>query len=1090
MPRSIFESLDSFIRRFHRVIIVVWLIIILASVMLTPRFFASVSYNISDSSFLAPPDTESQRAQRILDEQFPTLINQSGNNIIMVIKSKEVYSDDIRRSLLTLEKTLIADSSVKNFSGITSIYSMESDIINSFASKPRMQLQDLSTKIALMNQGLYSLQENLTSIHKGLFEAKKGVSETAQLVYGVPMMYTATWMNLSFQGRLDPYTATNEANKIVLQQTSNFNENPLTLGYYSTFVRMWNASLSNPSITTPINRVQFAVDSSVTTFMQNPAINASTKRIFFFVASGLNATSWVDDRAVTSLTVTVVASQIPDAAAKNLGVSPQELTLKLYSLGPTPSPTAVSNFTVELFTKILTRQDAVFTDMITRTGFSAEDFVKAVYGLGRSPTGSAVWGTASLLLTRATAASLQDSPLITVSEPALYRLLTSLNTTQSTEEVVSDLLVNRPIDEYPLILSSTTLRSFVSPRNDTMIVILNFSASEDIEAISAVKKDIEDSSLSRNAKVYATGHTLFAQEMSGIFESAHGLTVIVGVAFSIVIAALLFRSPVAAALPLLISGLSIVISYSAIYVVVIVISGGTISFLTPTLTTLLMLGLGVDYSVILLRRTREERLAGKGREESVGVSTRWAGQAIITAGIAVIVSYIVMAIAGVPMFSSVAVSIALGVSILLVLAITLIPSLELLLGDRIFWPRLNRGGGRRDTESLLLRISEATLRRKIPIVVVFTLLAVGAFYVSQVTPTGMDIPKLIPNFPSNQAITEIAENIGGSSVAPTYVVASMSTPVTYGHNQFNETMLDVIEEMTTALKNLKEVSGVTSATQPFGRPFNYHAVENISEPTRSQYLAGMMRTIGKDNKTLLITLGFTHPPFTPESISSLLEMQSKTGELASRYNIKVHYGGITQSIYDSQSFIASIFPQVVAILVTAIYIILFIQLMSAFTPLRLIFTILTSVATALTFIYLVFYYTLNLPIMNFVPLFVVVTMLGVGIDYDIFLVTRIREEVLNGKSDEEAIKTAIAKTGVTIMGLGIILASVFSSLLLTGIPIFEEIGTAVAAAVLFDTFIVILIIVPALMGLAQRLNWWPSKPQRTGLAKDSNNLDA
>ncbi|HEY4700063.1 MAG TPA: MMPL family transporter [Nitrososphaerales archaeon] len=81
----------------------------------------------------------------------------------------------------------------------------------------------------------------------------------------------------------------------------------------------------------------------------------------------------------------------------------------------------------------------------------------------------------------------------------------------------------------------------------------------------------------------------------------------------------------------------------------------------------------------------------------------------------------------------------------------------------------------------------------------------------------------------------------------------------------------------------------------------------------------------------------------------------------------------------------------------AIYLILFIQLRSAFTPMRLIFTILTSVSVSLALVYALFYYTLTLPILNFTPLFVVVTMLGVGIDNDIFLITRIREEVIAGK---------------------------------------------------------------------------------------------
>jgi RND superfamily putative drug exporter len=102
-------------------------------------------------------------------------------------------------------------------------------------------------------------------------------------------------------------------------------------------------------------------------------------------------------------------------------------------------------------------------------------------------------------------------------------------------------------------------------------------------------------------------------------------------------------------------------------------------------------------------------------------------------------------------------------------------------------------------------------------------------------------------------------------------------------------------------------------------------------------------------------------------------------------------------------------------------------------------------------------------------------MLGVGIDYDIFFLTRIREEVLSGKTDNEAIVTAVDRVWVTILGLGLVLATVFASLIITGIPLLQEIALAVAAAILIDVTIVILFFVPSLMGLAQKLNWWPYK---------------
>lgn len=235
----------------------------------------------------------------------------------------------------------------------------------------------------------------------------------------------------------------------------------------------------------------------------------------------------------------------------------------------------------------------------------------------------------------------------------------------------------------------------------------------------------------------------------------------------------------------------------------------------------------------------------------------------------------------------------------------------------------------------------------------------------------------------------------------------------------------------------------------------------------------MFSTIGKDNETAVITVNFDSSGWSPAAINSLKGMEKNISNLTLMNGIKVYYGGTTQSTYDSQTFMSNLIPEVVLILAAAVYVILFFQLKSAFTPVRLIVTILCSVVFSLAIISFVYYYSMNLPILDFAPLFVVVTMLGVGIDYDIFFITRIREEVLSGKTDNEAIVTAIEKVWVTILGLGLVLATVFLSLLVTNIAILGEIALAVAAAILIDVTVVILFFVPSLMGLAQKANWWP-----------------
>ncbi len=580
------------------------------------------------------------------------------------------------------------------------------------------------------------------------------------------------------------------------------------------------------------------------------------------------------------------------------------------------------------------------------------------------------------------------------------------------------------------------------------------------------------------ATTYVTGGAVISNDFENTFIPAFGVILGAGIVVSIIIVGILFAAPLAALLPLLLGGISIVIGYAAIYLGVVVASGGKITFLTPTLATLLMLGLAVDYSVLQLRRMKEERTNGRSKEESVATSVRWAGQAVLTAGITVVVAYVVLAAANVPVFNDVGIAIALGVSILLLASVTLLPSLELLLGDRLFWPRL-KVNSHESKPGRLARISDATLKRKLAVALVISLFAAGAVAATASTPTGLDLLKLIPNFQSNQGLTVITNSLGSGTVSPTLVLVTMPSPIVYGDNQFNQTLLNQIELISSQVAGSSDVASLTGPTRPYGSPFNFSSIGDMSEPLRSQYLEGMLSYIGKDNTTALISVGFNSAPESAQSVASLENLESEVKSAPLIQGVTVHYGGDASQTYDSQQFINGLIPEVMIILVIAVYVILFFQLRSAFTPLRLIFTILCSVAFSLALLAVTFDYILKLPILNYVALFVIVTMLGVGIDYDIFYVTRIREEILNGKTNDEAIKTATTKVWVTIFGLGIILSSVFASLLVTGIAVLQEIGLAVSAAVLIDVSVVILFFVPSLMALAERFNWWPSKAGRS-----------
>ncbi len=370
-----------------------------------------------------------------------------------------------------------------------------------------------------------------------------------------------------------------------------------------------------------------------------------------------------------------------------------------------------------------------------------------------------------------------------------------------------------------------------------------------------------------------------------------------------------------------------------------------------------MLGLAVDYAVLQLRRTREERQKGKSMEESVGISIKWAGQAVLTAGITVIVAYIVMAVANVPIFSDVGTAIALGVAILLLASLTLLPALEISLCDRIFWPGLNRQGKAKSDpkQNRLRRLAHGTLKRKVPIVIIISIVALSAFVVVYYTPTSEDFLKLIPNFQSNQGLTAIANSFGSGLTEPTSIVVTTPTKITYGNNQFNQTLMNQIEQITASAAASKGVISVSGTTRPYGSLFDYSSVENLSEPIQIQYESQMFSTIGEDNKTAVITVNLSSSADSLTAINSLRGIENNINQLPLINGVAVYFGGETQSTYDSQTFMANLIPEVVLILAAAVYVILFLQLRSAFTPIRLIVTILCSVVFSLAIICFIFF---------------------------------------------------------------------------------------------------------------------------------------
>jgi len=134
----------------------------------------------------SPPNSESQTVSNILQAEFPKINNESENTIIIVVQGTSAYSDSLKGTVLKLNYNLSKDEAVINYTGESSLYSMEASVLNESLPEIINQTANLKSNITTFNSGLYSLQYNLSLLSVNLFQMQDGINQTAQLVYGIP----------------------------------------------------------------------------------------------------------------------------------------------------------------------------------------------------------------------------------------------------------------------------------------------------------------------------------------------------------------------------------------------------------------------------------------------------------------------------------------------------------------------------------------------------------------------------------------------------------------------------------------------------------------------------------------------------------------------------------------------------------------------------------------------------------------------------------------------------------------------------------------------------------------------------------------
>ena len=353
-------------------------------------------------------------------------------------------------------------------------------------------------------------------------------------------------------------------------------------------------------------------------------------------------------------------------------------------------------------------------------------------------------------------------------------------------------------------------------------------------------------------------------------------------------------------------------------------------------------------------------------------------------------------------------------------------------------------------------------------IVILLVISTPLIYQATLVDPNYDVKYNIPaGAESSLGYEAIADHFSEGRVNPTQVVLVFSSSIDNG-THYNPENLDLIESIANDLGDLTYISSVETVTRPFGTTIDYHTT---IDPLNSSMITTYIST---DNQSVLLNLVFSINPMSNEGLEHLTDIEQLVNNNIIGHSeiINSMIGGYPSSYKELADTLESEEPIIIMIVLVGIFLILLLLLKSILTPIRLELTILFSVIITLGATQVVFVEILGEAIPWITPIMLFALLFGLGMDYDIFLVSRMKEEIKLGKTDEEAILIALDKTSKIIMTCGIIMASALGTLMISSNLVLKVMGFSAFFAILLDAFIIRLFLVPSIMMIAGKWNWW------------------
>jgi RND superfamily putative drug exporter len=549
------------------------------------------------------------------------------------------------------------------------------------------------------------------------------------------------------------------------------------------------------------------------------------------------------------------------------------------------------------------------------------------------------------------------------------------------------------------------------------------------------------------------------------------------IAFGVLLLA--FGTVVAAGLPLLLGTLGIAITFGILGVLSRFMG---FDVFVESAVTMIGLALGIDYSLMMVTRFREELTQGATPFEAVMTTMKTAGRAVLFSGVTVLISLSGLLLVRSPLFRGLAIGTMTTVGVMLALSLTLLPIILSLLGRRINAFRLlghGRGGENRE-QNFWARWAHSIMRRPLIIILSTTAILLALAWPAYNLRLGLNLgTDTLKDQASAQGLRLIEQNFSPGIVSPIQIVVYRDS------GTFTSNDLSALASFHERLSQDGRVKTVRSLAQTLDATVGSHDIAALALASQVPLLLADQLNMTNGSNVTVVTVIPNVAADSQQSIQLFGDIKSRIVPEVTK-NSDLHFGfiGSTAQIADLNVEVRRSVPIVLAFVLGLSFVLLAFSFRSLLLPLKAIVMNLLALSATFGLVAVVFQQGLGEGLLsfsspgyiqNYLPLLTFVILFGLSMDYEVFLLSRIQEEWHRTHDNTKAVANGLEHTAKVITHAAAIMVVVFMSFLIAHMLEIKQLGFALATAVLIDATLIRLLLVPAAMRLMGKRNWWAPK---------------